>query len=411
MRFGKHIEKEANNFFKKYGLEEKLAELTDIWVDECMIRGEITEDLQEMLRRSPENLIDAMGENFIGDDFAAKLTRAEKENLLYEYIPGSLKEQLAYMNPMNLKLLVRVATQKPISMIETTTIYDELASRGWVFMFIQDNSCQYVVSKEVKDVIATLESEEVKCEMQFVFTWRLAITVCLALYGVCTQEQLIYLYKKISGLGEYENYIKWGEDNFEELTNIFAEQGLLWKDNGYIISGYIQDEKEYIELLRIQNKKYYIPDNEVVQAYAFGELVVKNTSYKMVLQLLTKELHDMDQAEGMLEEISGYVIREDWVIPQVMKCLESWDVQFANDSLRERFIFALAEWLYGIHRWSECGYSRKELGKENLDSKYVKTISKENAEQITVKKYTRMILAHVEAARNIKNVVEGRLRP
>lgn len=118
-------------------------------------------------------------------------------------------------------------------------------------------------------------------------------------------------------MGECETYIKWGEDNFEELTNIFAEQGLLWKDDGYIVSSYIQDEEEYKELLRIQNKNYYIPDDEVIQAYAFGELIVKNTAYKTVLELLTKELHDVDQAEGMLEEISGYVIRDDWSIPMI----------------------------------------------------------------------------------------------
>lgn len=140
--------------------------------------------MNEMLQRSPKNLIDAIGENLIGDDFTSISAREEKEKLLYEYIPNSLKEQLAYIDPFNLKLLVRVATQKPINTIETTTIYEELASRGWVFMFVQDNGCHYVVSKEVKDVIATLKNEEVKCEMQFVFTWRLAITVCLALYGV-----------------------------------------------------------------------------------------------------------------------------------------------------------------------------------------------------------------------------------
>lgn len=378
MRYFRNIEQEATDFFKDMGLEDELEKMSDLFVENFMLQGEVTEDLKEILHRAPDSLVDMIGEHLLEDNFVIKAERIEKEELLLEYIPNSLNEQLIYMDPQSLQLLVRVAGQDPLKYAEMADIHDEFVKNGWVFMFIQDNGCNYVVSKEIKDVLYTLKTEKIKHEMEFIFIWRAVINTCLGLYGICKKEQIFELYKKVISADKNDAKLRWGEEHFDKLISIFEEQGMLWKDGNYIVSKYLRNAQEYSELLRTQNKNYYMPEDEVIAAFALGKMVVKDEAYKKIHKLLTKEIHDTEQADEMLEEISGYIVQEDWEIPQVMKCLQSWDVQFANEKVKEKFTNALVEWMYGIHRWSECGYSRKELQRENLDSKYIEHVNKKN---------------------------------
>lgn len=54
------IAKEASKFFKEMGLEDEMAKLTEVFVDNFMIRGEETEDLKEALHRAPDSLLDTI---------------------------------------------------------------------------------------------------------------------------------------------------------------------------------------------------------------------------------------------------------------------------------------------------------------------------------------------------------------
>lgn len=371
MAFGRNIEKESEAFFKNMGLEDEIAKMADIYTDNFMIKGEITENLQEILQRSPDSLFDLIWEELTIEDSEEELTREEKEQILFQRIPDSLHEQLIYMEPKKMNLLLRVAAQDRISMMETTVVHEEFVKPGWVFMFVLNNVCSFVVSKEVKEVLLALETEEIRHDYEFLFIWRSVVNICLGMYGVCKKEQILNVFQSITAAEKDDTYVKWGEENLDDLLSIFEEQGTLWKDGNYIIHRDLQDKKEYSELLRRQNKNYYMPEQKLIESYALGTMLVKDEPYQKVCQLLTKELRDVDQAEEMLKEISGYVIREDWEIPQVLTLLQSWEVYFWNERSQEKFTSALAEWLYGIHRWSECGYSRKELKKENRDLKYV----------------------------------------
>ena len=187
-----------------------------------------------------------------------------------------------------------------------------------------------------------------------------------------------------------------GSENREEVGHIdeivqeylpyLEEQKVLWLDGKYIISPYLKTEKVYKELMRRQKKNYYVPDDEMIKNYGAGKMLVKNEEYEAVFKFLAREIKDQDQAEEMLEELSGYVIREDWEVSEIMDCLYDWDVTFSSEKAAEKLMRMLSKWLYSIRRWSECGYSRKELRKDNTDLNFITYANKNKTTGETAKK-------------------------
>lgn len=86
---GKGIEQEAERFFKEMGLEGGLARAVEAFTDSFVIKGEETEDLREALRRAPDPLLDGIWKKISGEKPDQKMERREKEERLYEDIPGS----------------------------------------------------------------------------------------------------------------------------------------------------------------------------------------------------------------------------------------------------------------------------------------------------------------------------------
>ena len=118
MKYSKRIEKEADEFFKMMGLEEEIQRLSEVYASEYMISGEETESLQEALHRAPDALIDVMWRAILDETEEKEADRNRREELLYQEIPGYLKEYLVYMDPIKLKLLIRVMNNYPIENME-----------------------------------------------------------------------------------------------------------------------------------------------------------------------------------------------------------------------------------------------------------------------------------------------------
>lgn len=385
----RNIEKEADKFFKELGLEEEIAKLSEAFSDNFMIQGEETEDLKEILHRAPDSLLDLIWEKIENEEAAGedKFSRQRKEEILYEDIPGYLESKLIFIEPLKLRLLIQLMNNYPVEMADAASAYDAFIPYGWVFAFYKDGKCSLVVTEEARNIILTIEKPDVQKQMEIAFGARCIINTCLSLYGVCKSEQIQNIYKMVMGIDEGERTES--SDNIDELLQeifpYFEEQGMFWSDGNYLVSLYLQDREEYKELLRSRQNEYYVPDNQVIESYSMGKMLEKSKEYETVLKLLTKEIKDCDQAEEMLEEISGYVVREDWEIPQIMNCLYEWGVEFDNPKSAEKMTFALSEWLYGIRRWSECGYNWKERNRENTNLKYI-AWAKEETEKKAVKK-------------------------
>lgn len=381
MKKTRGIEKEAEQFFQEMGLEEEIAKMSELFTENFMIQGEETEELREALHRAPDSLLDMIWEKIGPEGDAAAVDREQKEEQLYEDIPGYLASRMEVMDIEKLKLLLRVMGNNSLSYEELVVVYEELVSCGWAFAFYEDGQCFFVVMKEVRDILKTIEDPEMVKRIAFSAVVRSIVSACVDLYGVCSLEQMGRVLVEASDHEKDQGYM---EQLLNDLLPYFEEQNLLWQDGEYVISPHL-DKAEYKNLLRSRRGSYAMPENDWLENYARGRKLEKNTEYEAVHQLLSRETKDQEETEEMLEEIAGYVTREDWEIPQIMNCLYDWDVAFENSKSAEKLVEALSQWTYGIHRWSECGYSRKALGKENRDLKYIRD-KKDKAGEGAVKK-------------------------
>lgn len=363
--------KEIDNFFKEMGLEEEIKKIGDLFTDNFMIKGEETEDLKEALHRAPDSLLDMIWESINGEAPGEEISRQQKEESLYGDIPGCFESRFELLDITKINRLMQIMNYYPLDVVEAASAMSEFVPYGWVFSFVKDGSSSLVIMKEIQDIIRTLEKPEVKQRISVMNGIRFVVKTCLSLYGVCTLEQISNIFMNEVESEYEEEAIKGAEEIVQEYLPYLEEQGELWLDGKYIISPYLKTKKDYKKLLLRQNQDYYVPDIQMIESYGSGKMLVKNEEYKAVFRLLNKEIKDQEETEGMLEELSGYIIREDWEIPEIMNCIYDWNVVFSNGRMMERLVEALGRWLYSIRRWSEGGHSRQELHKENTDLQYI----------------------------------------
>ena len=370
MKNKKNTTNTMEQFFKEMGLEDEVKRLAEIFSQNFMISGEITEDLKETLQRAPDSLIDMICEKTEDEKVIGEVDREEKERTLFQHILEDLEDELLYMDPKKLELLLRVMNQYPIKPMETTIINEEFVPRGWVFQFLKNNNCTFVVMNQVRQVIMSIEQEDMKNKMEFTYGIRYLINTCLRLYGVFKKEYFVNLYKDIVLKGDEQISESLNiEENIGILLRIFEKQNIIWLDEEYIVSAYFKTKEEYSQLLiKQKGKEYYIPNDEDINAYAMGDVIEKNKEYETVYKCLIREIKDSAQVEEMLQVIAGKVVMEDWGIPQIMNCLYQWQVSFERIKSAESLTRALSEWIYDVRRWSECGYSRKEMGLPNIEN-------------------------------------------
>lgn len=369
----KDMEKKIDDFFNKISMEEEWSRLSRIFTDNFMVQGKATKSLQEVLGRTPESLLDLIMERITGQEDSGDVERKDKEKILYQAIPEYFQKQLLFMDPLKIKLLIEVMNGYPIEPMETATINQEFVPRGWVFTFVENNKCDFVVMDEIGEILRSIGQPDVKSKTEFVWGVRFVVNTCLGLYGVCKREQIRAIYKK--ALGEDGEKIEKNPDllqHIDDILPIFEEQKLLWMDGDYIVSPWLETKDDYAELLKKQGgKDYYIPDDNVIQTYAWGNMVEKTPEYETVLKYLTRELADSKLAEEMLEEITLHIAKDDWGIPEIMNAFYDWDVSFKTQKTAQYMTKALCEWLHNVRRWSERGYTRAERKQENEEEKYI----------------------------------------
>lgn len=378
MKTGQDIGAKMDAFIKEAGLEEEFKKLAAMFNDNLVIKGEETEELKEALHRAPDGLIDLIWIKTTGGEPDREMSRQQKEESLYEDILGYFESRFWLMDLSKINLLIQVAAYKPIGGMEAAFVMREFVPFGWAFAFLEDNSISFVVMKEIKDMLMTLNKPEMKEQIASMNSLRYMVRACLGLYGVCSLKQLQNVFMKAVGSGkegeeEGRNLIKL----LDEYLPYMEEEGELWLDDKYVVSPYLETKKDYKDLLRRQKQDYYVPDEKVIMAYGQGIMLIENQEYKAVFRLLNREIKDEAQTSIILEEVSEYVIREDWEIPEIMDCLYDRNVAFSSEKAAEKLVLALGKWLNVIRRWSQCGHCRGEL---------ITYISQNEPERETVKK-------------------------
>lgn len=221
------------------GLEEEIQKLTDVFVDNLMIRGEETEDLKEALRRAPDSLIDIIWEKTADKESEGETSRQQKEEILYEDIPGYFESRFELLDVAKINLLLRIMNYDQLSAVEVAEAMSKFVPYGWIFSFTEDGSSSLVVMKEVQDIIRTVEEPEVEERIALMHGIRCAVRTCLALYGVCTLEQVctVFLYGTSRG-SEAEEVVQSLGNVVQECLPYLEEEGLLWLYDEVEIDGF-----------------------------------------------------------------------------------------------------------------------------------------------------------------------------
>ena len=127
----KDIQKEVERFFKEKGLEEEVKKLTDLFTDRYTIRGEVTEDLREALHRTPDQLIDMIWRSVKDKEPDEGLNRQQKEEGLYEDIPGYFESRFDMLEIGQLHLLLRIMNYEPIDTVEAINVINAFVPYGY----------------------------------------------------------------------------------------------------------------------------------------------------------------------------------------------------------------------------------------------------------------------------------------
>lgn len=111
------------------------------------------------------------------------------------------------------------------------------------------------------------------------------------------------------------------------------------------------------------------------------------------------------RADSLMLELEYRVAEEDLNAAGIMNLLFERYVEFPNRTRGNHFVENCSEWVYSVRKWSNRGFTDRELGKEKIIPSEIGL--PEISNQVTKKKSGEMIHVHVEAGRSISIAVEN----
>ena len=107
---------EMQDFFDALGIDENIFEqMAETFTSNFMIEVKTTTDLNEMLSRAPESLLDVILETW--EEEAPKL-RAEKEKYVQELILTSFQNEFIYLDKFDMETMLRTMNGYPLSQMQ-----------------------------------------------------------------------------------------------------------------------------------------------------------------------------------------------------------------------------------------------------------------------------------------------------
>jgi len=279
---------EMQDFFDALGIDENIFEqMAETFTSNFMIEGKTTTDLNEMLSRAPESLLDVILETW--EEEAPKL-RAEKEKYVQELILTSFQNEFIYLDKFDMETMLRTMNGYPLSQMQMLALEENYCKKGWVFMFCDVDGVQFVVPDEIREfTIKNLETDKVQNILGLIAAVRLSMRACLNLFGIVERAKVedIALNQMLEypSLSEEERKeLEWLPEKLKETVDILCERadGSFWCDEQWIISEQFENEKEYRKFLRqVSGQEYYIPNQKEIKLYAENLVDVKNPFYKL----------------------------------------------------------------------------------------------------------------------------------
>lgn len=364
---------EMQDFFDALGIDENIFEqMAETFTSNFMIEGKTTTDLNEMLSRAPESLLDVILETW--EEEAPKL-RAEKEKYVQELILTSFQNEFVYLDKFDMETMLRTMNGYPLSQMQMLTLEENYCKKGWVFMFCDVDGVQFVVPDEIREfTIKNLETDKVQNILGLIAAVRLSMRACLNLFGIVERAKVedIALNQMLEypSLSEEERKeLEWLPEKLKETVDILCERadGPFWCDEQWIISEQFENEKEYRKFLRqVSGQEYYIPNQKEIKLYAENLVDVKNPFYKKILEELTHLMKNKTRADNLMLELEYKVTEEDLNAAGIMNLLFERYVEFPNRTRANHFVENCSEWVYSVRKWSNRGFTDRELGKEKI---------------------------------------------
>lgn len=361
---------EIDRFFEENGLTDFVEQLALDMVENFMIPGEVTLELPEILMRALDSLLDMIIETWTEE--AEPDSREEKEELVEKLITESFWNEIVFLDVKDMELLIKTMNNHLLSNMDCMILMENYCKKGWVFMFGNIDAMDYVVPRQIKDmIIATLEEDtEQKMKMGLVTGVRFTLRACLNLFGVIEREKLkeiaIDQMFECADWSEKEKQVMQGiSEKINEVIDILAERDEgFWCDDKYIISTDFEDKRGYKHFLRkVSGKDYFIPSREEIKAYAENQVDIDNPYYKKMQSDLTKLFRDKERADNVLFEIEFRVVQDDMSFDDIVELLNMYSVVFPNETRADYFAKNCRKWLYTVKRWSNRGFSNEEMGR------------------------------------------------
>ena len=137
---------EMQDFFNALGIDENIFEqMAETFTSNFMIEGKTTTDLNEMLSRAPESLLDVILETW--EEEAPKL-RAEKEKYVQELILTSFQNEFIYLDKFDMETMLRTMNGYPLSQMQMLALEENYCKKGWVFSFSGSHSSSFLSSSD-----------------------------------------------------------------------------------------------------------------------------------------------------------------------------------------------------------------------------------------------------------------------
>ena len=266
-------------------------------------------------------------------------------------------------------------TQTLKAAAQKLALEENYCKKGWVFMFCDVDGVQFVVPDEIREfTIKNLESDKVQNILGLIAAVRLSMRACLNLFGIVERAKVedIALNQMLEypSLSEEERKeLEWLPEKLKETVDILCERadGPFWCDEQWIISEQFENEKEYRKFLRqVSGQEYYIPNQKEIKLYAENLVDVKNPFYKKILADLTHLMKNKTRADNLMLELEYRVAEEDLNAAGIMNLLFERYVEFPNRTRGNHFVENCSEWVYSVRKWSNRGFTDRELGKEKI---------------------------------------------
>ncbi len=214
--------KEIREFIDGLNIEEDAwCQMADRYVEECMIQGEETTKLEQILNRAPESLLDLILNNWEKEteDFAS---RKKKEQFIYELIVESFQEEFIFLDEDDIELMLKAMNGHPLSAMQMADLQQIYCDKGWVFMFYRDNECSFVVPDEIREtMIENLEDEKVTSMMRVIAGLRFILHACINLYGVVEKKTVLQI--ALGKMFEDSDASRDGQEESRQLYEIAEE--------------------------------------------------------------------------------------------------------------------------------------------------------------------------------------------